>query len=140
MTEPKTLRGADVQLYINGRIFPICTGVRWRSDAGRHAIYGIDQRTPFELAPGQASVKGTVECLRQRQDGGLEGRGITAPERLTLLEKYVSMALVDRSTDTIVFVIDEAAVNGQNWNVNAKGQLAGSFDFEGIAWTNEAET
>jgi hypothetical protein len=140
MAQSKSLRGADAQLYINGNIFPICTGVRWRADTGRHAIYGIDQMTPFELALGQVSIKGTVECLRQRQDGGLEGRGVTAPEHSILLEKYFSMALVDRSTDTLIFVIDEASVGGQSWSINAKGQLIGNFDFEGIAWSNEADT
>lgn len=135
----KTLRGADIQLYINGRIFPICSAIRWHAATGRHAIYGIDQITPFELAPGQASIKGTVECFRQRKDGGLEGRGVVAPERIILLEKYFSIAVLDRSTDTVIFAIEEAAVGDQDWRVSAKAEMSGSFSFEGIGWTNEAD-
>lgn len=138
MSKPKSLRGADLQVYINGHLFAVATGLRWGADTGRHAIYGIDQYTPFELAPGSTSIKGTIDCVRLRQDGGIEGRGVAAPEEKMLYEKYFSLAVVDRSTDTVVLAIERAAVQSQNWQVNAKGELTGSFGFEGIEWENEA--
>jgi hypothetical protein len=138
MSVPKTLRGADLQLYINGRLFAICTGIRFEASAGRHAIYGIDQFTPFELAPGAASIKGTVDCVRIRASGGLEGAGVAAPESLLMQEKYFSMALVDRLTDTIVLQVEAASLDAQNWQVAAKGEMAGSFSFTGLTWVNEA--
>ena len=137
---PKALRAADLQVYINGKLFAIATGLRWSAENGRHAIYGIDQYIPFELAPGTAAIKGTVECIRLRQDGGLEGYGVSAPESKLLFEKYFSLAVVDRSTDTVILAVDEAAIGSQNWQVNAKGELTGNFAFEGKAWSNESET
>jgi len=137
MTQPKVLRGADIKVYINGQPIGVATAVRWEASDGRHAIYGIDQYTPFELAPGQTEIKGTVELVRLRIDGGLEGRGIHAPESKIMLEKYFALALVDRSTDTAILVVDNAAVNQQSWQVMAKGEVTGSFTFEGIGWTNE---
>ncbi|WNM70276.1 hypothetical protein [Myxococcus phage Mx1] len=139
MATPKTLRGADLQVYINGRLFAVCTGIRWQADPGRHPIFGIDKYTPFELAPGPSTIRGNIDCLRQRRDGGLEGRGVAAPEHLLLLEKYFSLAVVDRSTDTVILAIEEAAAATQSWQVNAKGDLTGSFSFEGLGWFNESE-
>lgn len=142
----KTIRGADLQVYINGELFAVCTGLRWNTSTGRRAINGIDKMSPFELAPGQTAVKGSIDCLRLRQDGGLEGRGIAAPDlprgtsggSYLLYEKYFALAVVDRSTDTIILAIDNCAVGDQNWNVNAKGMLTGNFSFVGIEWANEA--
>jgi hypothetical protein len=133
----KTLRGADIQVYINGQPFGVATGVRWQADKGLHSIMGIDQYTAFELAPGAQSIKGTVECLRQRADGGLQGRAVSAPEAQVMLEKYISLALVDRSTDTVILAIEQALVGNESWQVTSKGFLSGSFSFEGLGWTNE---
>lgn len=138
MARQKSLRAADLQVYINGKLFAICTGFRFTEDFGRHEIFGIDQYTPFELAPGQSSVKGSIDCIRLRQDGGIEGYGVAAPQSVRLLEKYFSLAIVDRSTDTIIFAIDDATVSNQTWQVSAKGDLTGSFMFQGITWSNES--
>lgn len=139
MGTPTVLKGADLQIYINGRLFGVATGVRWNANDGRHAIFGIDQYTPFELAPGQCTITGSVECIAQRLDGGLEGRGIHAPEDMMMLEKYISIAIIDRSTDSVILAIENAAIDSQSWQAGAKGVVAGSFSFEGMGWTNEAE-
>lgn len=139
MAQMRTLRGPDIQVYINGKLFAVATGVRWQADPGRHAIYGIDQYTPFELAPGQSRITGAVECVRHRQDGGIEGRGVAAPESQLMLEKYFGLAIVDRSTDTVILAIESAAVGSQNWQVSANGVMTGTFNFEGLGWSNESE-
>lgn len=72
MARQKILRGADLQVYINGKLFAICTGFRFNEDFGRHDIYGIDQDVPFELAPGQSSISGSIDCVRLRRDGGID--------------------------------------------------------------------
>lgn len=139
MANNKSLRGADIQVYINGNLFAVCTGLRWSAGTGRHAIMGIDQYTPFELAPGATSIRGGMDCVRLRQDGGLEGRGLTAPEHKLLFEKYFSLAVVDRSTDTVILAVSKCAVGEQSWQVNAKGELQGQFTFEGLEWTGDGE-
>lgn len=139
MGQPQVIRGADLQVYINGQLFAVCTGIRWQSDSGRHAIHGIDQQEAFELAPGPVSIRGTIECVRLRQDGGLEGRGVVAPSRMAVLEKYFSLAVVDRSTDTVILAIEKTSAGAQNWGTQGRGILEGSFTFEGIGFTNEAD-
>lgn len=137
MARPKVIRGGDLQVYINGKLFGITTSIHWQTDSGHRSIYGIDQYTPFEIAPGQATVKGAIDCYRLRLDGGLEGRGVLAPESKVLLEKYGSLAVVDRSTDTVILAVSGVIVSGQSWSAGAKGILSGSFNFEGTDWIGE---
>lgn len=138
MAITKSLRGADLRVFINGRIYPWAIAVRWSATTGSHAIGGIDQHTPFELAVGQTTIKGTMDVCRIRNTGGLEGSGIVPTEQNMLLGKYFSLALVDRLSDTVILQIDEAFVTDQNWQTQPRGLLTGAFSFEGIAWTNEA--
>lgn len=139
MSQVKVLRGADLQVYINGDLFGVCTAIRWQSSKGNRAIYGIDQMEPFEIAPGQVHIRGVIESIRLRRDGGYEGRGIIAPHRQVLLEKYFAMAVVDRSTDTVLMAIDRTSADNPSWSVSAKQELSGNFSFEGIGYTSEAE-
>lgn len=139
MAQVKVIRGADLQVYINGILFGVCTSIRWQSGKGNHAIHCIDQMDPFEIAPGQSYIRGTIEAIRLRRDGGFEGRGIIAPQRMTMLEKYFAMAVVDRSTDTVIMAIDRTSADNQSWSVAAKQELVGNFGFEGIGYTSEAE-
>ncbi len=141
MAKAKATIGAGFKLYINNRIFGIATGFEWSSEAGRKAIYGLDSVNPFELAPGANSVRGKVDCIRIRLDGGLEGRGIAAPSngQDILSEKYISIVLVDRLTDTVVFRCDQCAVQSQSWRTDTKNIMRGNFSFLGIEWSNEAD-
>lgn len=134
----KALAGAALAIYINGEPFGIATGISWDSSAGRQAIYGIDSVTPFELAPGAQSIKANISCYRIRGDGGLEGRGVAAPDKKIALEKYIDILVLDRLTGLPILKINSAAVNSQRWSVNARGMLEGNFEIEGLDWENES--
>jgi hypothetical protein len=133
-----TLRGADIKVYINSKLFRPVTGLSFTINTGRKAINGIDINTPFELAPGSTRITGSMEIVRARMSGGLEGQGVSAPQNVLLMEKYFSLALVDRMTDSVVLYIEECSVVDQNWHIPSRGIMTGSFTFEGIGWANEA--
>ena len=139
MSIAKSLRGADIRVFINGNIYAPVVSFRWSASTGREAIHGIDQAEAQELAPGASSIKGTFEVVRIRASGGLEGAGIAAPERRILQEKYFSLTIIDRVTDTVVLHIDEAALTDQNWQTASKNITTGSFSFEGLGWSNEVD-
>ncbi len=141
MAKSKSTTGAGYKLYINNRIFGVTTGFEWSSEVGRRPIYGLDNVNPFELAPSVNSVRGKVDCVRIRLDGGLEGRGITAgsTDQDIISEKYISIVLIDRLTDTVIFRCDQCAVQSQSWRVDAKNVMRGNFSFLGIEWSNEAQ-
>ncbi len=139
MPTAKTTTGAAYKLYINNRIFGIATGFEWVTSSGRRPIFGLDNVNAIELAPASNSVSGKIDCVRIRLDGGLEGRGINARDEDIMSEKYISIVLIDRLTDTVVFRCDNAAVQQQSWRVDAKNIMRGNFSFLGIDWTNESE-
>lgn len=139
MSTAKSLRGADIRVFINGKIYPPVVSFRFSASTGREAIHGIDKSEAQELAPGATTIKGTMEVIRIRASGGLEGAGIAAPERKILQEKYFSLTIIDRVTDTVVLQIDQAAITDQNWQTASKSITTGSFSFEGIGWSNEVD-
>ncbi len=134
----KTLAGAALSIYINGIPFGVATGISWQSSAGRRPLHGIDSVLPYELAPGAQSVTVDIECVRLRGDGGLEGRGLAAPDAKVIKEKYIDILVLDRLTGLAIFRIDQAAVNSQSWRVSEKGVLTGNFEIEGMEWENES--
>jgi hypothetical protein len=135
--KPLVVRGLDCILYINGRVFGIATGIDWDASTGAQARYGIDQQTPFEILSTQASIRGTVECLRHHNTAGVEGAGIVPEEEALSRARYFFLQLVDRQTDTVILQVPKAALINQRWSVKARGVMTGSFTFEGLAWSNE---
>lgn len=137
MAQSLTLHGASAKVYINGQPFGIATSVSFNSDEGTHAIYGIDNDLPIELAPGPSNVTGSITCVRTRLSGGLEGRGITAPLSLMQLQKYFSIDVIDRVTQSIIFSSDRCKLVSQNWQIGAKSVISGNFSFLAINYSNE---
>ncbi len=122
MASTKSLKGPDLKVYINGR----------------QEIPCIDRSTPIELPSGMCTIKGTMEIMRFRNSGGLQGVGIAAPEDRILLERYFSLTVVDRVSDKVILQIDEASVTEESWQTGAKGMVSGTFSFQGRQWTNDA--
>lgn len=133
----KTLRGADIKVYINGRLFKPVVSFAFSLSSGHHAISGIDNMAPFELAPGPTRIKGNMDLLRARMDGGLEGQGVAATHNNILLEKYFTLALIDRVSDSVILYVEDCVIVDQNWNIQSRNIITGQASFEGIGWANE---
>ena len=56
--QAKTLTGASLKVYINGAPFGVATGISWNTGSGRREIFGLDQVSPWELAPGAQNIGG----------------------------------------------------------------------------------
>lgn len=138
MAETFIIRGGDLKVYVNNKPFGKAVSFQWTVDRGIYAIPGIDEMEPLELADGHISIRGSMSVLRLRYDGGLEGAGLTALPHQQTLEKYISIHVVDRRSDTVVFQSDKVRVANQQWSVGAKGRLEGSFSFECIGYVNDS--
>jgi len=138
-SQSKTVVGAGLKIYINNRPFGIGTAIEWVSNNSKEEVFGVDQLTPFEIEPTRNSISGSIECTKVRNDGGLEGRGITASDTNTLLEKYISIYVVDRLSGAVIFKCQNALVTNQKWRVDGRGMVKGSFGFSGLNWTGESE-
>lgn len=139
MARSKIVVGAGLSVFVNGKIYGQVTSFKWDSSTPVKANYGIDSLMPYELANTATKVVGSMSLVRVHGDGGLEGRGVVAPLTHLELEKYFSVLVVDRLTGLDVFRADHCKVTAQSWQVAARGKMEGSFSFEGIQWTNEAD-
>lgn len=134
---PRVIVAARAVVYINGKLYSKVTGFRWNSSTPLRAIHGIDNPVAYELAPTVARMTGTMALIRTSGDGGLEGPGITAQFADIPRQKYFTLLLLDRATDTVLFRADQCMVSGQSWDLPVKGLMTGTLDFEGIVWSNE---
>jgi hypothetical protein len=133
----RVLKGADLKVFVNHKPFGLASDLSWQASNGRHSIYGIDQAEAFEIAEGQVSVTGSLTVYRLRADGGMEGYGLIAPGSFFTWEKYISIMLVDRLTDRVVFQADKCLVRLQSWAASSRGILVGTMSFEAISWSND---
>ena len=138
--KPKIIRGMDSIVYVNGRVWAVVTGYEWTADYGEHEIVGIDVPRPQEIAPGQATVAGTLEVLRHRNTGAAEGQGLVPMEtgagELTR-GRYFFLQIVDRMSDTVILQIPKAKLTSQSWSTKARGVTQGTINFKGIGFANE---
>lgn len=137
MAKSLIVTGARVFLYVNGKKVSRVTSFQWKSTTDYTEINGLDSSEPYELAPGITRVMGQLGLLRLAGDGGIEGLGVTAQYEDLTRQKYSTIALVDRTTQTLLFKADECVVVDQQWAVQAKGRLEGNMSFKGITWNNE---
>lgn len=138
MAASRLLTAARVIAYVNGRPYAAVISVKFDSATPKKAAYGIDSGEPFELMPTTTKIGGTMMLLRTVGDGGPEGNGLVAEFSLVPREKYFTLALVDRLTDTLIFRADQCSVLNQSWDIPAKGLAMGSLSFEALTWNNEA--
>lgn len=133
----KTIVSAGVTVYVNGAPFGRVTSFRFSSNTPREAIYGIDSLDPFELAPTRTRITGSIGLVRTVADGGAEGAGLTTNYEQLSREKYFSLMLVERISDTVIFRADYCSVVNQQWDIAAKEMVRGTIEFEALDWSNE---
>ncbi len=138
MTRARSIVAANVICYVNNRPFGKVTGFSFSSATPREPINGIDSIDPFELAANTTRVTGSLTLVRTLYDGGAEGAGMTTDFERLPQEKYFSILLVERLSDTVLFQANHCSVNQQSWGASAKGVMTGQVEFEALSWTNEA--
>lgn len=138
MSRARTIVAANVICYINNRPFGRVNHFSFSSSTPREPINAVDSIDPFELAVNSTKVSGSLGLVRTLYDGGAEGAGLTTNFERLPQEKYFSIMLVERLSDTVLFRADHCAVNQQSWTISAKNVVQGQVEFEGLTWSNEA--
>lgn len=139
MNQSLLLHGAKVYLYINGRPCGKTVSFQWGISYTRIPYYGVDVHEPVEFIPGSSRVHGTVTLYRLIGDGGAEGMGIVAPIPDLTLEKYFTLALVDRQHDTTVFQANSCTCTDQRWEAVTRSLMVGTLAFEALTYNNEIQ-
>jgi hypothetical protein len=136
---PKLVVAAAVNIYINGKLFGLCTSFSWTSNTQRKEIQCIDIAHAVELAATRTSVVWQMGVLRTRGDGGMQGASVVANQANVIKEKYFTILLVERTTNLPIFKADLCNTDSENWVLTAKGLMAGTVQGKGITWVNEAD-
>jgi hypothetical protein len=126
-------------VYINSVPFARCCGLTYDVISPRKELRGIDILEPVELVPTSLSVHGTLQIYRLHSDGGIEAAGLIATWQKMTKEKYASLMVLDRSTDTVLVQVDKFCVNSQSWRVVPKSFVLGTVSWTGFSYSNDSE-
>ena len=140
MSKSNLVTSAKVCCYINGNMVGRVTAFRWSSDSPRKAAYGLDCNTPYELMPTTSRCSGSVSLLKITGDGGIESLGMAAHSSQMVREKYFSLTIVDRVSDTLLFRADYCSVTNQSWDIAERSLVRGTVSFEGLYWNNDCQS
>lgn len=131
----RVIPSAELVVYVNGAPFGIATTFSWQSNTQKRAIRGIDCAEAIELAPMMVSVTGQMSVVRLHS-GGLETMEITASFENQSREKYISILVIDRATQAIIFRADSCSITSQQWSASARGMVMGQVSFEALEWSS----
>ena len=137
MAQTLTINGSHIKVYANAALIGITTSVTFSIDYGRRVITGIDVQSPTEITSGQVKIKGSISLVRLKQDGGPEGYNLVPTIADISLEKYLSISLVDRYTDSVIFRTDNALISNQSWTIKNRQIITGTVTFDSIDYCNE---
>ena len=132
MAQQKTMRGADLKLYISGELYPNVQAVSYQIDYGENEIFGIDSPWAQEIGTTRVLVTGTVTGVRLSQDGGLQGLKARSKINEILYAPYTSLRLKNRKTNYEFFFLPQMKVTSESITIPAKGIVSLSFTFKGI--------
>jgi hypothetical protein len=132
MAQPVTVTGASVKIKLSGVLYPQAQSISYTIDYGEEPIYGIDSPYPQEIRQTRISVQGQIVGMRIRASGGIQTAKVRTEISRSLQAPYMSVQIIDISTEEIILFIAQAKVTSQSITVAAKGVLQLSFSFKGI--------
>ena len=132
MAKSIVLRGADIKLFLNDQLYPEVMALSYTIDYMENEIYGIDQVFPQEIATTKVSVSGSVDGIRTKYSGGLQGKSVR-PLMLDIVNApYINLKIVDRSTGEEILYIPNIKVGSESFQAQAKGIVKLGFKFKGL--------
>ena len=132
MSQSVVLKGAEVKVYVAGKLFAEVQSIQYTIDYGEQEIFGIDSAFAQEIAPGRVSVQGTVSGLVIKTVGGLQAYDLRTKINDILHGPYVSLRLKDRHSDKDLFWLPQMKVVNESVSIQAKGVVKLTFSFKGI--------
>ena len=139
MASSVVLKGAEVKVYIGGKLYPEAQSLSWTIDYGETEIYGIDSQFPQEIAPTRLSVQGKIDGIRIKLSGGLQGYQARTRINEILQAPYTALRIKDRHSDIDLLWLPQMKVTNESYQIQAKGVVKLSFTFKGIVPYNEID-
>lgn len=139
MPRAKTVVSAGVYLALNGKKYAPVKDFSWSPAVSTKTIHGIDSLIPFELAPGATRSTGRISVYRTVGGAGAEGAGMIAMQGDIPRQKYFTVQLIERVSDTVIFEARFCSLVAQSWSATEKGKVTGVLDFESLDYSNELQ-
>lgn len=136
--------GAGVVCYINAKLCGKIINFDYMAESPRRFVQTVDTLIPFEAVAGPTQVTGRFSMYRVRGDGGAEALGIIGPQILAsgesgiANEKYFTIAIIDRLSDTTLFQSNYCSVISQSCSIN-RGQVIVNISFRALMYNNEVK-
>jgi hypothetical protein len=129
------VHGSQSVVYINSVVFGVTNSITFMIDYNVTTNRGIDVMGPVEITPESYKISGQMKLWKLVLDGGPEGYGVLPPLQQLSLGKYLSMAIYDRSTGTVIFNSDTVIFKSQRWDIRSKALVEGTLEFEALDYT-----
>jgi len=131
MAQALILTGANVKIYINNKVYNVVQSISFSVDYGETEIYGIDTMYAQEIAPTKITVRGTIQGLRVKMSGGLQGVTMRPLFSDNAASPYISIRVTDRYSGEDIIFIPNAKVSRESHSVSTKSTYKLNFDFVG---------
>lgn len=131
MAQSVVLTGPNIVLYINNTIYKEVQSVNFTVDYAENPIYGIDAPYPQEIALTRISVVGSVQGIRVKNSGGLQGKNLRPLFTDVAASPYISLRIHDRSSGEDILFIPNAKVTRESHAIATKTTYKLNFDFVG---------
>ena len=128
---PLILTGAHIKVYINNKVYGPVQSITFNVDYGETEIYGIDAAYAQEIATNRITVRGSVNSLRVKMSGGLQGSNMRPLYVDIAAAPYVSIRITDRQSGEDIVFIPQAKISRESHTIAAKSTYKLSFDFVG---------
>jgi hypothetical protein len=122
-------------VYVNGSMLGRVASISVMNSTPRKALYTIDSVEPVELMQQSVSGHGQMSIYRLHQDGGIQALGMAAVWEDVSREKYFSLLILDRATDTVLFQADRCSTISESWSFN-RSHVMGDVAFSFLRWSN----
>ncbi len=131
MSQAVVLTGANIKLYVNNKVYKEVQSITLNVDYGESEIYGIDSAYPQEIAPTKVVVRGSVQGIRVKMSGGLQGSNMRPLFQDIMASPYISIRIQDRQTQEDIVFIPNAKVTKETHSMQTKATYKLNFDFIG---------
>jgi hypothetical protein len=135
--QPQLLATPHLKLYINARVAGFVVGMSYSIETPHRSLEAIDNISSQELAVATYKIRANFNVICPRSTLGLEGAGVAYSLNQLPLGKYLNIILLDKVTDKIVFQMEQAVVDSQNWQIQPKGLMSGQFSVTGIVGSSD---
>lgn len=132
------LTSSAVVCYINGLPFGRVANIDIDISHHRKLIKTVDVLRAAEIVQQGYDINGSVTIFKLHSDGGVEAAGMAGVQADLNREKYFTILLVDRVTDTTIWQAPNCSVTSQRWSYT-RGLIIGNIGFQSLTISNETD-